>query len=380
MKKILTILIVSMEYPPFVKGGLGIHYYELTNAISKYCKVKIICARTDAFTPPYKKKGSLEIFRIKIPSMFPFNHIYFNLASFLYSIRMQYDIIHLCAPFGLLNTLFKQKPTVTKIHALYAVQKGNFFYQNIIFPLAAFMDKIMISRSDLILTTSKFMQDEIIKRYSINPKKIHYILNGVNDKFKSKKIKSKFDIKSVLYIGRFVKRKNALSIIKAVPDIVKKNKRVKFIFIGGGFTEGTYYENQIKKEIAANKTNKYIEILGWINHDKLINFYKNAYLLIHPSTYEPFGNNIAEAMSAGVPVISTNGGGPKEIIGKSGTLINVANSKSISKTINTYLSDLIYRNKMAKKALAKSKNFSWDKNAKITSKIYESIIIKSNNE
>ena len=54
-------------------------------------------------------------------------------------------------------------------------------------------------------------------------------------------------------------------------------------------------------------------------------YYKTSKLFVLPSLYEGFGNSLVEAMSFGVPCISTsNSGGPKEILcnGKYGYLVN----------------------------------------------------------
>lgn len=372
----LHVLIIAMEYPPFVKGGLGVHYAELVESLGKFCKVTIICAQSENSYPSYEKKDNVTIQRITIPSLFPFNHIHFNIVSFIKSFTIDCDVIHICAPFGLLNTFYKRKPTVTKIHTLYKTQKGSFIYNNIIFPLAAFMDKIMIKRSDVILTTSEFMEKEIINIYKVPPDKVTSILNGINSNFYYKVKINPPKIKNILYVGRFVERKNALSIITAIPEIIKKYKDIKFIFIGGGFTEGNLYEQKIKRTINELKIEKYVRIIPWIEQIQLKEYYRDAYIFIHPADYEPFGNNILEAMASGTPVISSNWGGPKEIIGSNGTLLKHVDNTSIAKVIQKYLRDVKYRNKMANLALSRAKKFSWDKNAQETIKIYKKIIKK----
>ncbi len=385
MKKKIKVLIICMEYPPFVAGGLGIHYFELTNELKKLCNVELLCARFDSTTPAMETKGDLTIHRLLVPKIFPFNHIVFNLKAIYVGAKIQKDLVHICSPFGLFNALFTRKPLVVKMHSVYKSQKGSLLYNLIFFPLAALIDKILIKKSDLVITTSNFMKDEILNNLSLNEKekkKVKVIYNGVNKIFfkqgfskivMRKKLKIDSKLKVILYVGRFVKRKNALLIIEAIPKILKREKNILFLFVGGGFTEGSEYQKKILETLKTLKLENYVRIVPWVSHKELINYYRSADLFIHPAEYEPFGNNVLEAMAAGLPILAMDLGGPKEILLDSGILLNSKNPR-VAKTILKLLENSSLTEQLARFSIKRAREFSWSNNAKETLLLYQDSI------
>ena len=384
--KLLKVLVICKEFPPHVQGGLGVHYKELVNELKNYCEVELICARDNFKTPKNEYFKNLHIYRILIPSIFPLNHIVFNLVAFIKGVSTKKDITHICSPFGLLNVIFKDSITVVKLHTIYPMQKGNFLYKRIIFPIASFVDMLLIQRSDFVISTSDFMKKNIIKNYKISPNKISVIYNGINKVFfeknnhKKNLIRNELNIsrdaKVVLYIGRFVPRKGALKLIHSIPEIIKKNKNIVFILIGGGFTEGSQYEKDISTTIKRFGLETNIRIIPWIDHKNILKYYETSDIFIHPATFEPFGNVILEAMAMGLPVITTKSGGPEEIVQENGIVLDKNTPSSISKGILKLIKQKKLRQQLSIKGIRRAKAFSWKFNAMETISIYKSLLSK----
>lgn len=115
------------------------------------------------------------------------------------------------------------------------------------------------------------------------------------------------------YVGRFNFIKNQEFLIKEFNEFVT-NKNAKLILAGRGLT----YE-KLTKYISDENKNHFI----WKGEVKdPFQVYENIDALILTSKSEGFPNVIGEAMSIGVPVISTNAGESYEIIGDSGFKID----------------------------------------------------------
>ncbi len=383
-RKRLSVLIICKEYLPHVAGGLGVHYFELIQELKKYCKIDLICAREKESAEDEEIFDNLHIHRMKIPSSFPLNHIVFNLKAFSRSLGIKRDIVHLCSPFGLINVLIKTSPVVVKIHTVYAAQRGARLYNRIYFPIASLIDRFIIFRSDYVMTTSNFMKKDIHKMYGIEPSKISVIFNGINKKFfvgdaynkKSlrEKMKLPVEAKIVLYVGRFVQRKGALNLVRAASTVLQKFPKTLFVFIGGGFTEGTEYEGLIHSSITALGLRNNVLILPWVTHDQVLEYYKVADIFVHPATYEPFGNNIVEAMAAGLPVISTKSGGPEEIIQDNGIILESNEPSLISESIISLCANEERSRHFSYLSKKRAAEFSWDSAAKETVKIYNKVL------
>ena len=88
-----------------------------------------------------------------------------------------------------------------------------------------------------------------------------------------------------------------------------------------------------------------------------------ADVYVHPATYEPFGLVLLEAMASGLPVISLDGFGNRELIqdGENGFLLpNQADASALLEKILWLMADKQRMVLMAEKGLAFSKNFGME--------------------
>ncbi|MCK4419985.1 glycosyltransferase [Candidatus Aerophobetes bacterium] len=76
-------------------------------------------------------------------------------------------------------------------------------------------------------------------------------------------------------------------------------------------------------------------------------------------------------MSYRVPVITSNYGAPAEVAGDAALLVDPYNIDEISKTMYKVLIDQNLRKELIEKGLKRTKEFSWEKAAKETLKVYE---------
>lgn len=124
-----------------------------------------------------------------------------------------------------------------------------------------------------------------------------------NDKFRDENYLNKpYSQFSFLYVGRLVECKNLDVMFKASSKLSKANNNVKLNIVGGGILEDYYKEKY---------SNGNIIFKGKKFGNDLYNEYKNANAFILPSSYEPWGLVVNEAMSAGLPVIVSNEVGAK---------------------------------------------------------------------
>ena len=126
---------------------------------------------------------------------------------------------------------------------------------------------------------------------------------------------------------------------------------------------------------------KYVKILGYLSDKELANTYKEASLFVMPSLYEGFGLPLLEAMSVGVPVITSNRSSMPEIVGEAAVLVDPYSVDSIKEGIEKVLTDEKLRSLLSSAGLKQSKNFSWKKAAKKTLFVFEEALLKqkSNN-
>ena len=229
-----------------------------------------------------------------------------------------------------------------------------------------------------IHVTTKSELEEMHKYLGIPFEKMTIIPHGVDHDFfvppKNKEktrtnILSKLQIPNQRYflnIGEinFV-RKNQTRLMEAFSKCRKSGLKHNLIIAGKHTVE---LEN-----ICDNQPG--IFILDWIPNDDLLELIQGADAFLLPSIHEGFGMPLVEAMSCGVPCISSDRHSPPEVLDNSGILVNPENVTEISQAMLKLANEPELLINLSKKSLKNSEKFSWEKNAE---QIFELYGISSN--
>lgn len=183
--------------------------------------------------------------------------------------------------------------------------------------------------------------------------KIFVVPNGVEDNFKNN-TKKYFQSNTcqILFLGNLCRSKGVFEILKIIPIITSKCKNVKFIFAGDWMKEDE--KKEAIEFIDRHNINSYVEFIGVIYGEIKKKYLLNSDLLLFPTDY-PFEGQpfvILEAMSAGLPIISTNKGAIGETIidGENGYLIGIGDTEQLVKKITELISNIDLRKKMGQRS------------------------------
>jgi glycosyltransferase involved in cell wall biosynthesis len=203
----------------------------------------------------------------------------------------------------------------------------------------------MLERSNKIIAVSDFTRRELLQYYKVKEDKIRVIHNGVDvDKFQpaSDKRKAKEalgfspDDIAILSVGRLYARKGLFTLIESMPLVARKFKNAKFIIAGKGLS------NEMKKLVSyATKLGVKDNIIftGYFPDKKLPKLYQAADVFAFSTFYENLPFAVLEALSSGLPVVTTNVGGIPEMIesGRNGFLVQSSNARELADRILYYL-------------------------------------------
>ena len=104
-------------------------------------------------------------------------------------------------------------------------------------------------------------------------------------------------------------------------------------------------------------------IAGNVSDTELATLYQHAEVLCMPSIFEGFGLPIAEAMSYGTPVITSNVSSMPEVAGNAGLLVNPFDERAIFDALMQILTKKHVRMRLAKNASKMAGKFRWDQAA-----------------
>jgi len=203
----------------------------------------------------------------------------------------------------------------------------------------------MLERSNKIIAVSDFTRRELLQYYPVEADKIRVIHNGVDtDKFKpaSDKRKAKAELglstadKAVLSVGRLYARKGLFTLIESAALVARKFGNVKFIIAGKGLS------NEMAKLVnyaAKLGVKENLVFTGYFPDKKLPRLYQAADIFAFSTFYENLPFAVLEALSTGLPVVTTRVGGIPEMIesGRNGFLVEPFNSRELAEKILFYL-------------------------------------------
>ncbi len=163
----------------------------------------------------------------------------------------------------------------------------------------------------------------------------------------------------ILYVSDFLPYKHHFNVVKAVSEMILEGYNIELTLIG---KKDKKEYNKIKNLINPNVTlSKNIKILGAVDYTEVIRYYQKSTLFLFASTCENLPFIVLEAMSFGLPIISSNKRPMSNIVNGKNVLFNSHKVETIKKTILNNMS----RNKLldiSKKNFESSKEYIWRDN------------------
>ncbi|MEQ8522772.1 MAG: glycosyltransferase family 1 protein, partial [Vicingaceae bacterium] len=266
-----------------------------------------------------------------------------------------------------MNTLHPEFKTATVIHDLnfehfpeYFSPSWRNYYLNRV--------PVVARESDAIFTVSEFSAKDITRQYGIDSEKITVIYNGASTQFipsspnKFESVKKRFsDGKEYfLFVGGMYHRKNLLRLFKAFEQFKEKSGSETVLVMAGRHVSDSV---EVISEIKKSRFRADIITPGRINDEDLPDLMSAARALTYVSVFEGFGMPVLEAMSCGIPILTSNGTSLPEIAGDAAYYADPFDVESICAGLVQLDSDPELRAKLAEKALTRAQLFKWDDGA-----------------
>jgi len=247
---------------------------------------------------------------------------------------------------SVLNTIKRENISFDLIHChgifpdgLVAIKVGRYFKKKVVLHVhdSYIIDNSKLNKTsekimtcvDKLLPVSRFQMQQIGKISSELLKKSEVVYNGVKitQIDNSRKITAK-EKKKIVFVGNMHYVKGVDILLKALYYLNDYNYSLDII--GNGEKAEEYKEISRK-----HKLEDKVKFLGEIPNNILLQKLIEYDLLVLPSRYETFGIVLIEAMSCGLPVVSTKVGAAQEIItsGDVGILVEPENPESLAKGI-----------------------------------------------
>jgi glycosyltransferase involved in cell wall biosynthesis len=282
-----------------IAGGAEVYIHEMMKRwVSSNCEVTQICAR-------YRNsKARDEIDGVRIIRVGNTYTLYIRVAFELLKRKNSYDVV-----FESINTvpffapLFANKPVVALVYEY--VSPLLLAYESPVLAVPSSMLQSLVPlvyRNSTIITISESAKKQLVD-FALNPQRIFIVRPGVDSTlYEDCDINQKRFSKRVVYLGRLVKYKGLLGMVKEFRKVVDCYPSAEFYIIGRG-----YLLPKILELIQRLKLDQNVIIPGFVSEKEKKCLLFNTAVTVYPADYFDGGWSIAEAetMSLGNVLVAT---------------------------------------------------------------------------
>jgi starch synthase len=374
----MKVTILSMEYPPNIYGGVGVHVGNMASELSKLMKVEV---RTKWF-PRAHRRPDVRLYRVPPvggksgPAVEAL-----RLDLEMVSDRMDTDIVHTHTWYmnmaGALAKRLYDIPAVATVHSLEPLRPWKAEQLGRGYELSKWMEREGLCACDRVIAVSEGMKKDIIKCYPIPSSRISVVYNGIDPavyrRREEGRVLRKYGVRPpyVLFFGRLTRQKGVFDLLEASKHFLPGTQLV----LATGKPDEPGILDDLKSAVKGRKD------VVWINsmlgQMETIALYSGAAVAVTPSVYEPFGIVVVEAMACGAPVVASAVGGIREIIesGRSGLLVPPKDPPALAAAVNRVLSDGTLARKLSANGRRRvEQHFTWEAAAKKTFDLYERLL------
>lgn len=233
-----------------------------------------------------------------------------------------------------------------------------------------------------IIAISKSTKQEIEEHYPWARGKVEVTYPGydrehfntrVEDR-EIRRVKEKYGVEGdyILFLSTLKPSKNVEGLIEAFKLLITIYHLPFTLVIAG--KKGWLYEDIFKLVQELNLEDRVV-FTDFISEEDKAGLLAGARVLASPSFWEGFGMHVLEAMACGTPVVVSNVGSLPEIVGEAGILVDPYEPENIARGLKKVVSmpETEY-NRLQREIIAQAQKFSWQKTAKKTLKVLESVV------
>jgi len=365
-------------------AGLGRYVMKLVQTVLKRDnKNKYVLFMTDKHASEFKDKKRIKVVVCNVP-IYSFSEQI--LLPFIFS-KEKLDLLHvphfnapILYPGKYLLTIHdlikhdsKGMDTTTRQPFFYFIKRAGYLL----------LTSLIAKRASAVIVPSIFVKEDVTKRLHASPDKIFVTYEAVAGSIKEitltptekKMILNKYHLTQpfIVYTGSVYPHKNVDVLIEGV---AKHNKLRELDLELALICSRSVFWDRTNKKIHDMGISNWVKMLGFVDDSDVSKLYSLALALVHPSKMEGFGLTGLEAMSVGLPVISSNTSCLPEVYGDAAMFFNPEKVDELVSCLDLFIKDPQFREELSERGYLQTRKYSWEKMGEETVAVYKSILKK----
>jgi glycosyltransferase involved in cell wall biosynthesis len=235
-----------------------------------------------------------------------------------------------------------------------------------------------LRRADFLISISEYTKKMLVEHLGCAADKIQVILYGLDHEIfrplpGDDAFRARYQLdpgcRYLLYVGSENPRKNLPRLVEAFAQVRSKFPNIRLLKVGT--PENLEHYQKLQRQIHALELDEAIRFINHPPQEDLVRLYSAADVFVFPSLFEGFGMPPLEAMACGAPVVCSNAASLPEVVGDAAITLDPLDIQGWADAIVTVLQDQDLSQDMRRRSIAWAGQFTWERNAHETLKVYE---------
>ena len=243
------------------------------------------------------------------------------------------------------------------------------------------LERSAVVRAAAVITDSAVTREDVMARYGLPAGRVHVAHLGLHPRFAPQPPKVITALCErlglcrpyVLYLGGIDARKDVPGLLRAWSAVREIPGEPMELVIAGRVQGASDFPAlaAVARELDVEASVRYP---GHVPDEDLPALYAGARVFAFPSRYEGFGFPPLEAMACGTPVVSTDGGSLREVLGDAALVVPAGDHDAFTRALARALGDEALRHDLAWRGPVHAARFTWERTAELTVAAYRDAV------
>ena len=270
---------------------------------------------------------------------------------------------------------FRFKREVVTVHDVFPISGGGYSTPDFQRKFSALLREA-VERASRIITLSEYTASQVVTHCGVERSRIRVVPGGAwpetqalspGDAARERARVVGAGHEMLLMVGVIDNRKNVVNALRALQLLPP---RYRLVLAGGN----GFGSEAVHGFIASQRLEERVKVLGYVASEALAALYQSASALLFPSLEEGFGFPVLEAMVRGLPVVTSNTSSLPEVGGDAALYADPRDPHSIAAEVTRAVEDLELRREMVRRGVVWSREFTWERTARETLRVYEELL------
>lgn len=239
--------------------------------------------------------------------------------------------------------------------------------------------ELSLARASALITDTEYTRQEVARYFSWPLNKIHAVHLASGPEFAPRSDEELAQPLAAhglvpdsytLFTGTVEPRKNIGTLLDAYSLLPAALRRSCPLVVCG---YRGWQSDALHLRLKDAEAQGWVKYLGFVSNEMLPLLMAGARLFAYPSLYEGFGLPVLEAMASGVPVVCSNATTLPEVSGSAAAMHDPNDADTLLDHLQRGLEDDAWRHDARERGLVQASRFSWDRCARETMAVYETV-------